>query len=81
MINLGRPPFAQEDKIITLSTCDYDVSDGRLLVCAKLNWVVQIIKIRNNNKVYKDKLYYIEKKTIEKKVKSNEKILSSFLFK
>lgn len=25
------------DKVITLSTCDYDVDDGRLLVCAKLN--------------------------------------------
>jgi sortase B len=36
MSNLGRAPFVQEDKIITLSTCDYDIDDGRLLVCAKL---------------------------------------------
>lgn len=36
MFDLGRPPFGQDDKIITLSTCDYDVNDGRLLVCAKL---------------------------------------------
>ncbi|MBD7910277.1 class B sortase [Clostridium cibarium] len=36
MFDLGRAKFTQEDKIITLSTCDYDVDDGRLLVCAKL---------------------------------------------
>lgn len=36
MMDLGRAPFTQEDKIITLSTCDYDVDDGRLLLCAKL---------------------------------------------
>lgn len=35
MFNLGRDLTAT-DKIITLSTCDYDVDDGRLLVCAKL---------------------------------------------
>lgn len=36
MFNLERGEFTSTDKMITLSTCDYDVDDGRLLVCAKL---------------------------------------------
>lgn len=36
LFNLEVPEFTAADKMITLSTCDYDVNDGRLLVCAKL---------------------------------------------
>ena len=36
MFQLEAGEFTPADKMITLSTCDYDVSDGRLLVCAKL---------------------------------------------
>ena len=39
LFNLGRADFTAADKMITLSTCDYDVSDGRLLVCARLKSV------------------------------------------
>lgn len=36
LFNIESGDFTQEDKIITLSTCDYEVDDGRLLVCGKL---------------------------------------------
>lgn len=36
LFNLEVPEFTAADKMITLSTCDYDVNDGRLLVCGKL---------------------------------------------
>lgn len=36
LFDLGRSELIKDDKIITLSTCDYDVDDGRLLVCARL---------------------------------------------
>ena len=36
LFDLEAGNFTQEDKIITLSTCDYDVDDGRLLVCGRL---------------------------------------------
>lgn len=36
LFNLKGESFTQADKIITLSTCDYDVDDGRLLVCGRL---------------------------------------------
>jgi len=36
LFNIEVGKFIQEDKIITLSTCDYDVDDGRLLVCGRL---------------------------------------------
>ena len=36
LFNLEVPEFTAADKMITLSTCDYDVNDGRLLVYAKL---------------------------------------------
>lgn len=36
MFDLGRLAFTSTDKMILLSTCDYDVNDGRLLVCGKL---------------------------------------------
>lgn len=36
LFNLNSKEFKNDDKIITLSTCDYDVDDGRLLVCARL---------------------------------------------
>ncbi|MBE6049682.1 MAG: class B sortase [Clostridium sp.] len=35
LFDLGKN-LIKDDKIITLSTCDYDVDDGRLLVCARL---------------------------------------------
>ena len=36
LFNLESGNFTKDDKIITLSTCDYNVDDGRLLVCGKL---------------------------------------------
>lgn len=36
MFDLDVGEFTENDTMITLSTCDYDVNDGRLLVCAKL---------------------------------------------
>ena len=36
LFNLEVGNFIEGDKIITLSTCDYNVDDGRLLVCGRL---------------------------------------------
>ncbi|PRR84653.1 class B sortase [Clostridium vincentii] len=36
LFNIEAGNFTQDDKIITLSTCDYDVDDGRLIVCGRL---------------------------------------------
>jgi len=36
LFNLNNVSLTQLDKIITLSTCDYNVDDGRLLVCGRL---------------------------------------------
>lgn len=36
LFNLNNEALTKDDKIVTLSTCDYDESDGRMLVCAKL---------------------------------------------
>ncbi len=40
LFNVDLEEFTPEDKIITLSTCTYEVDDGRLLVHAKLKRIV-----------------------------------------
>ncbi|MDD6794295.1 MAG: class B sortase [Clostridiaceae bacterium] len=42
LFKLDNDSLTENDKIITLSTCDYDEEDGRMLVCAKL------ISVENN---------------------------------